>query len=438
MTKHHTLDTTAHQSCVLGAWLDANPGARQRAGVQTPAPRNATTVVSSDRAGMLDLFAPITSSAGMPVTDRTAMQVSTVFACLSKVSGAITQLPLHQYRLNTQGDRERMEPTPLWWLLNESPDDAWTSASWKEWIVRCVAFRGDQHTEILRKGAGVAGFRVHHPDNCRARRKGNRLVYDCVDPDTGRAYGVDQDDMLHFAGMGFDGTRSLSIISNAARQAIGNSLAASDFSGRAMSEGGMPKIAIGYPDEVDPDQLQFLHDSFTKTYGQGRGRNLPLVLSEGAKVEQLSIAPVDLELMALRKFEKSDICDAFGVPLVIIGDTEKATSWGTGIEQIVLGFVRFTIKPMLQRWEEELNRKLFRRAGQFVSFDLDAILAGDSKTQAEYFRAALGGPGTGDGWMTPNQVRRVKNMPPETGGDELFRAQRGAQTSAPAPAPATT
>lgn len=435
MTAHHTPDTQRHQSRVLSTFLDSRPGGRERAGVQTPAPRNETLVSSGDRAGMLDLFAPVTSSAGFPVTERTAMQVSTVFACLSKISGAITQLPIQQYRLDSLGNRERMEPTPLWWLLNESPDDAWTSASWWEWIVRCVAFRGDQHTEIRRKGAGVAGFKIHHPDNCKPRRVGSRLVYDCFDPDIGRTYGVDQDDMLHFPGMGFDGKSSLSIISNAARQAIGNSLAASDFAGRSMGEGGMPKIAIGYPDEVDQEQVDFLHKSFTKTYGQGRGRNLPLVLSEGAKVEQLSIAPVDLELMALRKFEKSDICDAFGVPMVIIGDTEKATSWGTGIEQIVLGFVRFTIKPMLQRWEQELNRKLFRRAGQFVSFDLDAILAGDSKTQAEYFRSALGGPGTGDAFMKVNEVRRIKNLPPVTGGDELFKATAKA---APSPAPAPT
>lgn len=431
MTTHHHLDTTRHQSRVLSAWLDANPGARQRAGVQTPAqPRNA--VVSSSLAGMNDLFAPVVSSAGMAVNPRTALQVATVYACLSKLSGAVTQLPIHQYRLDNNGDRERMRPTSLWWLLNESPADAWTSASWKEWIVQSVGLRGDQHTEILRKGAAVAGFKVHHPDCVQTRLVDGRLRYDCWDIVTGKAYGVDQDDMLHFAGLGFDGVRSPSIIANAARQAIGNSLAAADFAGRAMGEGGMPKIAIGYPGEVDEEAIEFLHQSFTKTYGQGRGRNLPLVLSEGSKVEKLSISPVDLELMALRKFEKADIYEAFGVPPIIAGDAEKATTWGTGIEQVILGFVRFTIKPMLQRWEEELNRKLFRRAGQFVAFDLDAILAGDSKSQAEYFRAALGGPGTGDGYMAVNEIRRIKNLPPVTDGDKLFKASAPAASPAPA------
>lgn len=386
-----------------------------------PAVQSAT-VSSSDRDGMLALFAPITSSAGVPVNERTAMQVGTVYACLTKLAGAVTQLPIHQYRLAMSGDRERLEPTTLWWMLNESPANAWTAASWKDWIMRCVALRGDQHTEILRRGAGIAGFKIHHPDHVRTRTVDGRLRYDCFNPESGRLYGVDQDDMLHFTGFGFDGERSLSIISYAARQAIGNALAAADFAGRTLGEGAMPQIALTYPNKMAPDQAKLLRESFVATYGGSGGRKLPLILTEGAQAKELSISPVDLELMAMRKFEKADICEAFGVPPIIIGDSEKTSSWGTGIEHIILGFVRFTIKPHLQRWEEELNRKLFRRAGQFIEFDLDALLRGDSKSQADFFRAALGGPGTGNGWMTVNEVRKLKNLPPITGGDELFKA----------------
>ena len=129
-----------------------------------------------------------------------------------------------------------------------------------------------------------------------------------------------------------------------------------------------------------------------------------------------------------RRFEREDICQALGVPPIIIGDSDKASSWGTGIEQITLGFVKFTVKPMLKRWQEELNRKLFRNAGQFIEFELDALLTGDSKAQNEAFKTALGGPGSGDAYMTVNEVRRIKNLPWVEGGDELFKAQRGTTT----------
>ncbi len=420
-----TLDLEAkrHTSRVLADWARTRPGAVERMGI-----KNSTMVTSTNIGGMRDIFMPLSSPSGFPVTDRTAMQVSTVYACLTKLAGAIEQLPIEQFRLLPDGQRKPVPRGPLWWLLNESPSAAWTHASWIEWIVRCVALRGDQHTEIVRSRAGSTygepiGFKIHHPDYVIARRMAGRLVYDVQDLETGQRYTIDQDDMLHFAGAFFDGLRSLSMIQSAARSGIGNSLAAADYSGRSIGEGAMPQIALSYPNKMGTEQAQQLRDSFVATYGSGTGsRKLPLVIAEGGTVHELSISPVDMELMASRQFEREDIYQGLGVPGVLIGDNAKTSSWGTGVEQITLGFVRFTIKPHIQRWEEELNRKLFRNAGPFVKFDLDALLSGDSKAQSEAFRSALGGPGTGDGYKTVNEIRRTLNLPPIDGGDTLFKA----------------
>lgn len=382
----------------------------------------------------LGIFSASGSSFGPLVTDQTAMQVGTVYACLEKLGGAVLQLPLHHYRLAPSGDRERVNPpSRLWWLLNESPSPAWTAASWKEWIVRCVKLRGDQHTEIVRARSGEpVGLKVHHPDCCSARLVDGRLRYDVMDPD-GAVRGVDQDDMLHFAGFGFDGVKSLSAIKWAARNSIANSLGAAQYMGKTIADGGMPRIALTYPNALDKDQRQELRESFVRIYGNGEGGRLPLVMTQGGTAKELSISPVDMELMAARKMDKADICEAMGVPPIIIGDSEKTSSWGTGVEQVTLGWVRFSVQPMLARWEEEINRKLFRQAGQFFEFSLEALLRGDSKSQSEAFRAALGGPGTGDGWMSVNEVRKLKNLPalidPEA--DKPFRAQRGTSTAAP-------
>lgn len=401
-----------------------------------PAVSNAITADSSDRQAMSELFNFNLSTPGAaPVTDRTAMQVGTVFACLSKLSGAITQLPIHHYRKDmATGARERVVNSALWTMLNESPSAAWTAASWKEWIVQSVHLRGDQCTEILRDRWGnITGLKVHHPDWVSIERIDSRLRYHCIDPDTGRAYGVDQDDMLHFTGYGFDGVRSMSAIRYAARQAISNALDAGSFSGRTMRGGGVPKIALSYPGELVKGGAKELRDSYAETYGPGSSTTaLPLVLTHGGDVKTLSISPVDLELLAMRKHESSDICNIIGVPPIIIGDSEKTSAWGSGIEEIKLAFTTFTITPHITRWGEELNRKLFRRNGQFVEFEMDALLRGNSKSQAEFFRAALGGPGTGDGWMTVNEVRALKNLPPVAGGNVIFKA-----VAKPAAAPTT-
>jgi HK97 family phage portal protein len=434
MTQLLNLSEKAHSSRVLADWAASRPGAAKRMGIDNLA------VVSSNLDGMGALFAPITSPSGFAVTDRTAMQVSTVHACLSKLSGAILQLPLNKYRFDKDDDRQKQARDDLWWKLNESPSPAWTASSWKEWIVRCVALRGDQHTEILRSRRGstlgdVVGFKIHHPDYVVPRRLGDRLVYDVQDLYTGHVYTVDQDDMLHFASFGFDGLRSLSLIQTAARLGIGNALAAADYTGRSIGEGAMPQIALSYKNKMAPDQSKMLRESFVATYGAGTSsRKLPLVLTEGAEVKELSISPVDMQLLESRRFEREDICQAMGVPPILIGDNDKTSSWGTGIEQITLGFVKYTVKPHLTRWEEELNRKLFRNAGPFLEFDLDELLRGDSKAQADADRAALGGA-QGDGFKTVNEVRRSRNLPPIKGGDELFKAGKTAAQPAADPAP---
>lgn len=431
------LDTGAHQARTLMTWLGAQPGdAFARAGLAAPAAgssdlavRNATTIVTSGDVGaMRELFAPLSTPSGFPVTDHTAMCESTVYACLNVISGAIVQLPVHQYRGSTVGNREAMEPTPLWWMLNEQPCDAWTAASWKEWIVRCVGLRGDQVTQIVRGAGGLPiALRPHHPDLVNILRnpeRPERLLYGVQDLETGRTYGLDQDDVLHFTGWGFNGTRSLSLVQHAARNAISNSLASSDYMGRSIGEGAMPQIALTYPHKLAPDQAALLRQSFVATYTGTGSRKLPLILTEGGTANQLTMSPIDMDLLASRHFEKETICQAAGVPPVMIGDNEKTSSWGTGVEQISLGFVRYSLKPRLRRWSEEMNRKLFRRAGMFLEFDLAELIKGDSKAQADSDRAALGGPGSGDAWLSVNEVRRSRNLAPIPGAefDKPFRA----------------
>lgn len=423
-------DTTA----ALSIWRAEHRQAVQPRASVGDHPNGSLTAAEALRIG---LFGPGGGSFGPAVTDSSALQVGTVFACLSKLGGAVSQLPLHEYR--ERPERVQVTPaTPLWWLLNEAPEPSWTASAWKQWIVRCVKLRGDQHTEILRRGADVVGFRVHHPDAVVAARVNGRLRYACRHPDTQEIYGVDQDDMLHFTGFGFDGVSSMSAIKWAARNAIATELGAAKYIGKTITEGGMPRVALEYPANLPSGTANDLRESFAAIYGQGEGGRLPLVLANGGKAHELSISPVDMELLASRRLDKQTICEVMGVPPIIIGDSEKTSSWGTGVEQILLAWVKFDLAPMLTGWEEELNRKLFRRAGRFVEFNLGALLRGDSKAQSDSFRAALGGPGTGDGWMSVNEVRRLLNLPKldDPANDQPFRAQRNtAPDASRTPAP---
>lgn len=95
---------------------------------------------------------------------------------------------------------------------------------------------------------------------------------------------------------------------------------------------------------------------------------------------------------------------------------------GSNLEQQLIGFVTFGLKPYIDAVEDEFNDKLYGRTSRFVEFAVEGLLRADSAGRATLFAAALGGSG-GPGWMTINEVRRKENLPP-LDGPEYDRVSR--------------
>jgi len=383
-----------------------------------------TDVPSSDVVRMGEIFNfGQGTAAGVSVTEYTAMQVSAVYACVRLISGAIAQMPCQTYQRQDDGSRLAVRHD-YWWLLNEQPCALFTAASMWEYATGQVLLRGDAFVLINRKSPYspiVDSLLPLKHTQVTVKRIDGRLRYYVADEIDGKAgyFAVDQDDMLHFPGCGFDGCRSYSVIGHAARQAIGTAIQADQFAGSFYGSGAHLQYVVKAPAAMSVEQQDNFRQAFLAKYGQGQGVNgAPLILTEGLDIEPLSMNAADAQLMEARKFQVIDIARAFGVPPFMIGETEKSTSWGSGIEQMGTGFAIYTLGPHLRRFEQELNRKLFRTSRNFVEFNRDGLTQGDLKTQAEYFKAALGGT-QNPAWMTQNEIRKLKNLPPIAGGDEL-------------------
>lgn len=398
---------------------------------------NGATVYRSSDPRMVELYGGIESSSGMSITPESAMRVAAVYACVSRIAGGVSTLPLNVYQRAWDSNRrqfviEESENAPLWWLLNEQPTAAFTGASHWESRMDNVLLRGDGFTLIRRNAAGVPVELVPLPwasvaPDRQDLRVDARLMYAINDGYNTKGY--DQDDVLHFPGFGFDGIRAMSVISYAARNAAGNALAMDEYSGRFFRGGAHPSIVLTSDRVMSPKQKDDLRESFAAKYsGIANAHQLPLVLTEGTKASTLSITAEDSQLLDARKFQVVDIARAFGVPPHLIGETSASTTWGSGLESLGRAFVQYTLEHHLCRLEQEINRKLFRTSRQFVEFDRSALMDGDLAAQAVYNRAALGGPGAGKGWMSVNEVRRRKRLPPLPGEDTVFdpNAQSGA------------
>lgn len=372
------------------------------------------------------------SSSGVEVNELTSMSVSSVYACIDLLGGSVASLPIKQYRV-IRGEREEYKDH-LSYLLNREPFFNWSAAAMWQYVMRSKLLYGDAFVEIVRpersdgfRTAGVYGFRPIHPLNVTVRMIDGELKYlsYVYVGGTGLQWEykvIDGADMLHFTGPGFDGVRSLSHLKYVLKNSVGMAYAADEFSSHFFANGARPDFAIEVEGNLSAEQQNTLRKTWASRHQGPYKSNLPALLTGGMKIKEINMSSEDAQLLSTRKFQVEDIARIFGVPPHMIGHTEKSTSWGTGIEQQAIGFVKFTLHRHLVGIEQELTRKLYRQNNHHFEFVTAGLERGDIKTRNESYRMALGRAGE-PGWMTVNEVRAKENLPPIEGGDELATSQ---------------
>ncbi len=370
-----------------------------------------STIVSSQGAEMNELFGAPVSYSGKTVNSKTAMKSSAVYASVRIIAGAISTMSLPVYEDRGDEVRKRASELLAQTMLNKQPNQMMTASVFWDMVMNYVLLKGDSFAPIIRtRGGDPVELLPWNSDDVVVEKKENRLKY-FFRKDDGEYFGLDQDDVLHIPGVGFDGKRSLSPIKNAGLQTIGLALAAEEYSSRFFSNGARPDMAITFPEGVAPtdEQQEQLRKYWYKRHQGVSNSHLPAVLTNGGKIEKITMTMEDAQLIESRKFQVIDIARIFGIPPHMIGETEKSTSWGTGLEQLGIGFVTYTLRPYMTKIEQEINRKLFRKSKYYAEFNPESLIRGDSKAESEYFRQALGGS-QGPGWMTVNEIRKLKNL----------------------------
>ena len=370
--------------------------------------------------------------AGVSLSERGAMSVSAVYACVGLIGGAVASMPLPIYKKSAKG-REKV-PHEISELLNQQPHPVWAAATAWEFALTSVLLSGDAFFRIHRAGRyspKIAAFEPLHPQKVEVIKDAGRLVYVVTLEDNTRI-SLDQDDVLHVPGPGFDGLRGMSPVRFAAlRMAGGLAKAADEYSAAFFKNGARPDFILQTDEKkLTPEAADLVRSTWAERH-QGVARaHLPAVLTGGLKVQQLSMSAQDAQLIETRRFQVEDVCRVFGVPPHMIGHTEKASSWGSGIESQAIGFVKFTLQRWLVKFEQEINRKCFRDGQYFCEFATAGLERGDIKTRNESYRISLGRAGE-RAWMTVNEVRRAENLPDVVGGDQIYDGGNNESAAAP-------
>lgn len=393
------------------------------------------TVASSDRVKMLDLFGEMPTYAGAVVNEKTAMRQSAVYASVRLIGGAIAGVPKTFYERTENGPARKVKHD-YWWLLNERPCASFSAATFWEFVATQFLLREDAICYLARNRAGVVTAIIPWPRS--------RVEIQRVQPKDPREqaynryyfqaengyFGADEDDVLHFPGFGFDGRTGMSVIQWGARSGIGIALRSDEFAGKFFSQGAQPQFALKSGGKMTPTQQEELRSAWVAKYSGNGPNGIPLVLTEGVDVKELTMSAVDAQLLESRQWNVVDIARAFGLPPFMIGEMGKATYNNT--ENLGADVVKYAFGPHFRRIEQEVNIKLFRGPRFFMKCNVDGLMRGDLKGRSDYYKAALGGTQS-PAWMTPNEVRELEELPPRDDGNELAKPKDKTDGAQPNP-----
>lgn len=406
MAEVFNLTAEPRGSRVLGDWIASREGAAERAGIVAAGDLPPGSLTVDELANLLG--ATTRAASGAAVTREAAMRVSVVYAAVSLVAGAIASLPLAIYGRDS---REKVDHD-YWYLLNENPGGVWSAFALWEYLISSKLFHGDGFCELVRSSvlsSKIIAMKPLHPFAVEPFKRDGKVMYRVTPGDSDKPYTLDSADIIHLPSLGFDGLRSPSPITYAGREAIGAAIASQDYTSQFFAGNANIDYALKAPGRLTDKQLTDLKASLmARAVNGGRG---PLILSGGLEPAQLSINSKDAEILATRLFSVEEISRILGVPPHMIGHTDKTTSWGSGIEQQGIGFVRYTLQRHLTPLKQELNRKFWpSRERLFMEHVVEALERADLKTRYEAYRIAMGRAGEMP-WMDANEVRRRENLP---------------------------
>lgn len=353
---------------------------------------------------------------GVSVSEYNALTLPAVWACVSIISKPMAYMPAHVIR-SRNGRTEMAMDHPLWYLLHTEPNPEMTSFTFRQTLQSHTCLWGNGYAEIQRDGAGrTVGLWPLLPDRTFPERRSDRSIVYRTNVD-GRPIEMEPDDVLHIPGLGFDGLVGYSPI-RMAREAVGLGLATEEFGARFFGNDAKSGGFLMHPGKLSEKAVANLKDDQDKQGGLSNAHRVK-VLEEGLRFIPTTIPPDDSQFLQTRSFQLSEIARMFNVPLHMIQSQEGSTVWGTGIEQLQIAFVQFTIAPWVRTWEEEMNRKLFttreREAGYQVKFNMNALLRGDMAARSAFYAS-----GIQNGYMSRNQVRALEDWNAEPGLDEFL------------------
>lgn len=357
------------------------------------------------------------SASGIHISINQALKNPTVFRCLDLICSAIAMLPLKLHRETADGGTEIATDHPVQRLLRRRPN-AWQTPFEFKGLMQYRALTHDKGAVamIVRTRGRPVALLPLNPDRVHIAGTEFDPVY-VYESKSGGRIELQRNEVFHLRGLTFDGVNGISRVKKAA-EAIAIALQAERATAALFKNGTFASGALKIPDELSEEAFNRMRDSWNARHtGADNAGSTPL-LEGGVEYEAFAQTAKEAQTIESRRFQVEEILRAFGVPrpLAMLDDT----GWGTGIEQLSIGFVRFGLNPWFTAWQETIGRDLLTDAedDHDAKFNPGALLNGTMKDQYDAFAKASGAGGHKP-WMTANEIRKMLGFPAHPDGNGL-------------------
>lgn len=351
-----------------------------------------------------------TGQAGRAVNETNAYGMPAVWRAVNLIAGTSAALPLHAYV--SQGPaRVLQESGPEADLLAEPHPDMTDFELWELGYASVATWGNAAYRKLRNQSGRLRELWWINPARVKYGRADDGSKVYVIDGDQDNA--LTDREILHIPGFGYDGVCGASPI-RLAREGIGLALAAEEYGARLFGSGSLATGILTTEQRIDDATATTLKRRW-KEGGSGLGSAHDVrVLGSGTRFEQLTIPPEDAQFIESRRFQIGEVARMFGIPPHMLGETERSTSWGTGIEEQTIGFVTYTLRPWLTRFERRISR-LFPRP-VYARYSVEGLLRGNSTARAAFYQQLWN-----LGVLSTNDVRALEELPPVEGGDVRYR-----------------
>lgn len=359
------------------------------------------------------------------VTPRTAMQLGGVWRAVNLVSGIVGMLPCKLLEEAAQGGRKPLKTDGRYKLIRRKASPEISAACFRETLTAHAMLRGNGYGFILRDPTfrPIAMWPLD-PDKTFAAYDESKTLWYVTQID-GANRTVPAHNILHLRGLGDNGVTGYSVISYFAEEG-GLATAARDFASYYFSNGTNTGGVLEWPEKLSEAAYKRLQTAVERNNSGPSNAHKTMILEEGGKFNKLGVPAKDAQLLDSRKFSLVEIANWFGVPPHTIGDSSRMAYNSLSAEN--QAFLDYGLNTWLNRWEDEYRAKLLTEEEQdaenlTIEFSREALVRADLPTRGAYYQQAVGRP-----WMTPNEARRLENMPTIEGGDKLLAPLNQAST----------